>query len=383
MYRTFSTPKIQVLQQHLEGKIPDLLDSLKIHSSKGYRFYVGRCPVHGGDNQSAFNLYHNDNVEGVVNFVCHTNNCHRHFKKTLIGMVRGVLSHQKYFWKKPGDKELTLYETCNWCLDFLNIKYEDLKEENLDASKLAFIKNWARISESDKVNSLGQLTRSDVRKRLIIPASYYLNRGFSQKILDEHDVGFCNIDGKEMSGRIVVPVYDENYHYLTGCIGRSIYEECQDCKCYHSPKTTCPKNNQHLYKKWKNSASFERRNSLYNIWFAKPEIKRTGVAVLVESAGNTWRFKEAGIANVLGMYGTDLAEEQKIMLERLGIFTIVLAMDAGKAGDAAREKLFSDLRNFYRVVNLPILYKDDVAELSVELMRSEYVPIINKLMVKK
>jgi hypothetical protein len=218
---------------------------------------------------------------------------------------------------------------------------------------------------------------------LVIPASYYINRGFNPKTLDEYDVGYCNLEGKEMSGRIVVPVYDENYRYLTGCIGRSIYEECSKCKCYHNPNVQCPKVNQHLYKKWKNSSSFEKRHSLYNLWFAKTEIKQTGVAILVESAGNTWRFKEAGVNKVLGMYGVDLADEQKIILERLGIFTVVLALDAGKAGEESRAKLTESLRNFYKVVNLPVIYNDDIAELSIDKIKSNYVPILNKLIVKR
>jgi DNA primase len=119
------------------------------------------------------------------------------------------------------------------------------------------------------------------------------------------------------------------------------------------------------------------------LWFAKTEIKRTGVAILVESAGNTWRLKEAGVNNVLGMYGVDLADEQKIILERLGIFTVVLALDAGKAGEESRVKLTESLRNFYKVVNLPVIYNDDIAELSIDKIKSDYVPILNKLIVKR
>ena len=40
---------------------------------------------------------------------------------------------------------------------------------------------------------------------------------------------------KEMYGRVVVPIYDDNYEYVVGVAGRSIFE-IHTCGMYHNPK---------------------------------------------------------------------------------------------------------------------------------------------------
>ena len=55
--------------------------------------------------------------------------------------------------------------------------------------------------------------------------SYTLIKDFNAFILNKYDVGLCNRPNKEMSGRVVVPIYNSNYKSMIGCSGRRIYNK--------------------------------------------------------------------------------------------------------------------------------------------------------------
>lgn len=149
----------------------------------------------------------------------------------------------------------------------------------------------------------GKVVRKSVREKLTIPATYYLKRGYKPDILDKYDVGMCATQGKEMFGRIVVPVYDDNYKYMIGCLGRSIHEKCPKCNKCHSSNRNCPSNPiEELWaSKWKNSKNFKAENYLYNFWFSKQHIKESKTVVIVEGQGDVWRLEEAGVNCSVGV----------------------------------------------------------------------------------
>lgn len=153
MMSHFSIEQIQALQVLLEPKIEDIFEELAVGLRKNSKMFIGACPVHGGNNISAINVYHNLNSDGVFNWRCNTHHCEQHFKKTIVGLIRGILSNQEYGWVAKGDKEVTFAETVEWCEDFLQVKASTLKLEDIDFDKQNFIKSWLNKSQVIKGNN--------------------------------------------------------------------------------------------------------------------------------------------------------------------------------------------------------------------------------------
>ena len=63
------------------------------------------CPIHGGDNPTALNMYYNGDFK--IHYKCRTSQCEEHFGNDFISFIRGCLSRFKYNWEKEGDKEAT------------------------------------------------------------------------------------------------------------------------------------------------------------------------------------------------------------------------------------------------------------------------------------
>ena len=91
--------------------------------------------------------------------------------------------------------------------------------------------------------------------------------------------------------------------------------------------------------KWLNSKGFNSGACLYNYWNAKDHISETSTAILVEGQGDVWRLDEAGIYNVVGMFGCSLGGQQRLILERSGALKLVVMTDADEAGQKARDKI--------------------------------------------
>ena len=100
--------------------------------------------------------------------------------------------------------------------------------------------------------------RKEIRSRIQIPAPYYINRGFLPETLDKFDVGFCSTPRKPMTGRVVVPVYNDAHEVMIGCVGRAVQPNFEP--------------------KWLNSKGFNSGASLYNYWHAKDHILESQVA---------------------------------------------------------------------------------------------------------
>ena len=149
--------------------------------------------------------------------------------------------------------------------------------------------------------------------------------------------------------RAVVPVYDENGHYVIGCSGRTIYD--------WEPK-------------WRHSKDFPSDSSLYNYWFAKEFIKKTKRVILVESPGNVWRLEEAGVHNSVALYGGNLSTTKQLLLDKLGVCDIIVATDNDEAGREHAEKIISECSRFYNITTLKFDDKNDIADMTVDEIKS-------------
>jgi DNA-binding protein Fis len=342
---SYNQEKIKVLSDMICKDIERLLDTLHIEDYRMLdNMVIMSCPIHGGDNSSAFNLYHTgDSYCG--NWKCRSHKCEEYFKSSIIGFIRGCLSRSQKGWEKNGDEMVSFKEAIDFASKFINQDLRSLKVSNKEKEKNNFINTVRYINNQTNVIDIPKINRNVVRKNLSIPSQYFISRNFSPAILDKYDVGDCLSSNKEMSNRAVVPVYDMDHSYMIGCSGRAIGE---------------------LKPKWKHSAGFKAENVLYNYWFAKEYIKNTGVVVLVESPGNVWKLEEAGIHNSVGIFGSSLADKQKMLLDISGAMTIVTIMDNDDAGKKASEQIANKCNRTYNIKNINIVNYNDIAEMPLE-----------------
>lgn len=370
-------------QEHIAGlseqamdRFEELIDALGVELRKEKRMYVGACPVHGGDRDNAFNIF--DEGETVVgNWKCRSHQCQEVFKPTLLGFIRGVLSHQQG-WEEQGDDTVPFPIALKFLAAFLKADLSSFEFE-IDKSASERKRDAHHVTEyfnRKKRKAPSQFKRSEIRKNLEIPSPYYLDRGYSKKILDKYDVGFCATPGKPMSHRTVVPIYDDDNKFMVGCTGRSIYEKCDECKSYHDPASGCPPESYRWqYSKWKHSKGFQAEEWLYNLWYAKNHIFQTKTAVLVESPGNVWRLEEASVHTSLGLFGTSLTEGQLDLLNKCGAMNIILCMDNDTAGEQALQPIIDSLDKLYNITILDFK-GEDIGAMPASIVKRDIAPEI-------
>lgn len=334
------------------------------------------CPIHNGDNESALNLYYEgDTYRG--NWKCRTHQCEHHFKGSILGFVRGVISSQKYNWSEHGDRTCSFNEVVQFCKSLLGLENTGKSVFNtLSQDK----NNFARIVDKiiEKPLSEKQISRDAVINNISIPSDYYIDRGFSRDVLIKYDVGLCTNPEKPMYKRVVVPIYDDSGEYLVGCTGRSIFNPCDICGAYHDENNRCPeKEKAWLYSKWKHSFGFKSQHYLYNFWNAKEHIYKDNYAVIVESPGNVWKLEDSGIHNSVAVFGCNMSDRQKLILDSSGAMTLFLIMDNDEAGQRASKEIQEKCENTYTVY-VPKISKADIAEMTQEEIDTEIKQFIKE-----
>lgn len=343
----FDYTKINFLSNQILQNIDSVLRYFQIPLRKDDRKYVGCCPVHGGDRCDAFNLYHS-----TGHWVCRSRHCEEHFKKTPLGLIRGLLSQQKYSWLDPSDKEASFPDTIKWVTSFLKVSLNNIKESDIELDKSKFAHRMSESSCYAKPENLLKIPRRNIVNNLHIPSDYYINRGYSKEILKKFDVGLSlNPTKPRFFERVVVPVYDSSGNFMVGCSGRSIWPFCIFCKQYHKFGRPCVENSP----KWNHNFGFDASKHLYNQWGSKQNLGKTGHIILVESPGNVWRLEEAGLKNGVAVFGSALKPGQKDLLDIMGVLHISVVFDNDDAGKRGAQNIVEKYGQQYNIdtVSLP------------------------------
>ena len=355
----FDPWKLAEIEASALENIEELLELLGVEYESGHRRMDGSCPVHGGDNPTALNLYLTGHTR-AGHWVCNTHHCEKFFKPTLIGFVRGVLSHNRYEWTETGDKHITFPDTIKYLLSFIKKDYSDINTDYQSIEKRRFESKINSVFSGNKKDSKGRFVkREQVIGSLQIPSEYYIDRGYSSSILKEYDVGLCTRTGAPMYNRVVVPIYDQDHKYMVGCTARSTANE-------QSPK-------------WLHSKGFDADSYLYNYWKAKDYIKESGTAILVEGPGDVWKLEENGIHNSVAMFGTYLSESQKDLLDILGTMTLVVLTDNDEAGKMGAESIFHQCSKTYRIYLPKHSNFNDIGDMDRDAITSDIKPIIENI----
>lgn len=320
-----------------------------------YNFYysgdkiISNCPIHAGDNSSAFNINIDKDSQYYGRWFCNTRQCHRRFRNDVLGLVQAV-------WCEGDEANLSdprnsFSEVCNWVRAFTT----DVSGEfvvNQDDAVTKFL-----LSHNENAVEKTSLSRGEIRSRLEIPSQHYLSRGFSEGVLDEFDIGLCTREGSQMYNRVVFPVYDDDGKYMVGCVGRRT-DNIPDGK-------------------WINSKGFNKSLHLYNYNRARGRVKDRKAIILVEGQGDVLRMYEAGIINTVGLFGCSLSSNQEFILQKSGAWDIVIATDNDDAGRMGFELIKEKLRHLFNIHQLIIPTKD-LGDLTVAEINSEIKPQIKK-----
>lgn len=306
------------LNQQIADNIENILDEIGIdYDYKGSQLRFV-CPIHNGNGKNA-SIYITDDYE--PNWKCWSYNCHNNHSsltafcmKTLNLDYKGLLEWLKKF----------------------NIKDEPLvnsqqfvKSTNIITQKRKIIKSVIDIAELPKTK----------------PASFYIKRGISSDVLKKFKVGLCYEKASYFYNHIIVPVFHDNGDYIAGIIARNPHPKCVICETYHNENQPCSFGSA----KWRNSKGFHNNSFLYNFWNAKEIIKKNNHIILVEGSADVWKFYEAGIFNVVGMFGTSLSMDQKLILESLPLLNVSVFLDPDEPGKEASLILEKYLKRFYSV----------------------------------
>lgn len=371
-FHSYDQNQLKLISDSLCDDIENLLSALGVEDYKDAgKMIVMSCPIHGGDNDTAFNLYHHgDSYRG--NWKCRTHKCEEVFKPSIIGFIRGCLSRNQHSWENHGDTIVSFKDAIDFAVEFLKQDFNSFKVSKKSKEKNTFINTVKYLSSQAKTET-NKVSKKFIRQNLEIPSKYFQTRGFSSEVLDKYDVGECKKNGKEMNNRAVAPIYDIDNLYMIGCTGRSIFDKCSSCQCYHDPKLNCPTTDMWKYSKWKHSFGFKSEEHLYNFWNAKEFIKKTGSVIIVESPGNVWRLEESGIHNSVAIFGSSFSDKQKMLIDISGAMTIYTLMDNDDAGRKAASQIASKCSKIYNIKNIQI-EKEDIASMTVDEIKEIILP---------
>ena len=322
--------------------IPKLLDYFKIEHEEHQDRFSFPCPVHGGDNPVGCALYHN----GI--WQCWTRSCHQDFTNNLLGFVRGILTNNR-------GRDVSIAETVSFCLDFLCDNAGDIDDNSISQNSQLNVMDIFN-KQPDKIQT--NISRDQITSKLKIPSQYYINRGFSPDTLKIFDVGLCTENNKQMSNRVVVPIYDEDFKYV-GCAGRALGNEVKP--------------------KWLYSTGF-KKCVLYGFHLAKQRILETNSVILVEGQGDVWRMHEAGYSQTVGIFGCSVTDDQLLVLEKSGALDVIVLTDSDDAGQNAYKQIVKKCGrrfNYHR----PSISTKDVGDMTIEQIRHELDPQIQGVLV--
>ena len=137
-FRSYEQHQLQQISDMVCDNIEELLNILGITEYKLLNNMVSMsCPIHGGDNVSACNLYYTgDSYRG--NWKCRTHQCEQIFKPSILGFIRGCLSHSQNNWTHNGDNMVSFNDAIEFATkltmtikEFITVNASDCVKKNL------------------------------------------------------------------------------------------------------------------------------------------------------------------------------------------------------------------------------------------------------------
>jgi DNA primase len=273
-----------------------------------------RCPIHGGNNPTAF--FYNPEIH---RWFCFTNQCHVKFGGDFIGLVRGIMN------LSFEDAIAYLYETY----------FPDGELPEVD--QLDIYVQRAGSIERVQIDDLGH-------KSVSHHVTYFVERKISQSTLDKFEAFYGN-DVKTLWNRACLPVYDVD-GLLVAYTGRDITGN-HEIKWLHYPQYS------------------QCKSVIYGLHHTKGFIV-DGHLFLVEGPIDLLRMYDSNIKNVGALLGTSVSTEQCRQMIKAGVRQVTLLLDPDEAGKRAADIASAKLSLYFKVNNLTEVLSDDPGELCDE-----------------
>ena len=107
-------------------------------------------------------------------------------------------------------------------------------------------------------------------------------------------------------------------------------------------------------------------------------IKKSKIAILVESPGSVWRLEESGIHNSLCMFGSYLSEKQRDILDKSGALVIIVLADPDAAGKLCVEQIRETCGMSYSI-HAPFISNEDLGDTKISTIQTKLFPIIEEI----
>lgn len=248
------------------------------------------CPIHGGDNRSAFRFNKETNT-----WVCFTHKCHDLHGNDVIALVMGLTGR-----------------------DFMSaVEYLKQFVPNLDdANYVSFkrtreIENFVRSCETTPVKPK-YVNESSLKDFRSLGADFFIRQGFKQSTMDYFEIGYGWTD-KNGIVRCVIPIRDDKGELVAYSLRdttNSLLDD--DFKYILTP-------------------GFNKQSCLYNLNNAKKYGFKLPL-IVVEGFKSVWKLHEYGIKNVVAAMGSSITEGQQLLMYLHALKGAVVFFDNDKAG---------------------------------------------------
>jgi 5S rRNA maturation endonuclease (ribonuclease M5) len=354
--RNFNDKEVEYIQNRANERITEILDAIGVEYQERGDYLSAKCPCHDGDNPRSFYWAIRTN-----HWKCNTKHCEADKisgnSSSVFGLIRGAMANktqQKWYFNQS-----VIFATK--VLGLSDIKFNRSTKEELEIDKI--IKQYKK--KKNNIIDSNFIPLSEITINLKKDNLYYVNRGVTDDIINKYHISYCDNKNKRFYKRAFFPILDPTGKFVVGFSARSIYEECLKCEYYHNPNFSCPsKEKRHLYVKWIHSKGFKSEKVLYNYWYAKYHISKSGTAIICEGPGNVWACEMAGLNNSVAIMGSSMSKYQRQLLQKAGALTLIIPYDNDNAGMKLKDKLIKELNYYFRIIPIDINNVNDIAEMN-------------------
>lgn len=321
-------------------------------ADRNYRYDKVRCacPLHGGDNHTAFSFDLNTKT-----FTCFTNHCGEHPADWWFVPKHGSVPRDLFLFIKLMEEKRRREQSLSKCscsftealriaseltgipLDESTAGYNKEVIDKLDNQK--WTRTMARLNTEIELEIFDE-DEIELYKAMLPICDYVDTRNFDNDILEFFDIGFSpdGVDepykakNRDFPGRIIFPVRSADGS-LVGWSGRLATDNTAIIKKYN---------------KWMHKLDFDKGFVLYNFNNALPYVKEAKELILVEGAWDVARLWSYGIRNVVAVMGSSLTPEQ-LQLAISSAFKIKVFLDPDGAGKSGARRICEQLKRYVDV----------------------------------
>lgn len=306
--------------QEVKERVKEAVDVETLLSTLGFSLtrvagneLRGKCPLHGGDNTTAF-AYKTD----IGRWRCYTHKC----EMTPTGLSNDIVSIVKTVLN------LSFVEAMQYLADFSGLNLDVLGGDSKeDTNKFVakkeidfFVKTTRRAYTNEEKVTI--ITEKQVDAYKYNRDSYFIDKGFKESTLNYFNVG-TTVDSSGQV-RATIPIRDIKGK-LVGMSARAVKKG--------------------INPRYRISKGMTKDKVLYNLNNAISV--KTDTIILVEGFKAAWAVYEAGYSNVTACMGAIVTPGQSNLLVTLSKMNCVIMFDGDKAGEEGMEKSYNRLKNIF------------------------------------